>query len=76
MGRDNLDIPKLGRGCLDMGRESPHMGLESFDLGRECLEIPKFGHESVVNVCPDFRDQIVEYPVFLLTMFSLLQIFF
>ena len=60
VGRESLDIPKLGGESLDMGRES-------LDMGRKSLDIPNFGRESLDigrksldtdfgDPCPDFRD--------------------
>ena len=50
-----------------MSLESLDMSGESRAAGLECLELPKFGQESMENVyldfqdpCTDFRDQIVQ----------------
>ena len=59
--------PKILNRVEILSLESLDMSGESRAAGLECLELPKFGQESMENVyldfqdpCTDFRDQIVQ----------------
>ena len=79
VGRESLDIPKIGHESLDMGRgilDIPKFGRLSLDMGPEslcpdfCDPCLDFRDQFLVwpdfcDPCPDFRDQILVRPDFL-----------
>ena len=61
VGRESLEIPKIGRESLDMGRKSldiPKFGRQSLDMSRESL-CPDF-----CDPCLDFRDQFLVHLIY------------